>query len=46
MHDQSDSLLPVLPGNIGIATSWGADENDLGVNELPTDRRRSSLHLN
>lgn len=24
----------------------GPDENDLGVNELLTDRQRSSLHLN
>lgn len=46
MHDQFDFSFPVPPDNIGIARSWGPDENDLGVNELPTDRRHSSLHLN
>lgn len=46
MHDQFDFLFPMLPDNMGIARSWGSDENDLGVNELPTDRRHSSLHLN
>lgn len=46
MHDQFDFSFPIPPDNIGIARSWGPDENDLGVNELPTDRRHSSLHLN
>ena len=29
-----------------ITTAWGPDETDLGVNELLTDRQRSSMHLN
>lgn len=33
-------------GNMRITTAWGPDETDLGVNELLTDRQRSSMHLN
>lgn len=33
-------------GNVRIMTAWGPDEIDLGVNELPTDRQRSYMHLN
>lgn len=39
-------FISVPAGNIRITTTWGPDENDLGVNELLTDRRQSSLHLN
>lgn len=46
MHDEYDFFISVPAGNIRITTTWGPDENDLGVNELLTDRRQSSLHLN
>lgn len=46
MHDQTGLLISVPAGNIRITTTWGPNGNDLGVNELLTDRKRSSLHLN